>query len=217
MTRRIKKTDQDKAWNKKKSITSRNIPYKLPKERFLIICEGEKTEVLYFSSFRVPKEIITIDGLGDNTDSLVERAIEICDKCKKEEGLEFDQRWCVFDKDSFTSQNFNRALQLAQNNGFKVAYSNESFEIWYLLHFHLYVSGLSRDDYKDRLSQHLGREYLKNDSNIFFDLEDKQITGIRNANKLLSDYSSRNNLDPTNNNPSTTVHLLVLELNKYID
>jgi len=39
-----------------------------------------------------------------------------------------------------------------------------------------------------------------------------QEVAIRNAKRLLDSYS---NIDPFNNSPSTTVHLLVEELNKY--
>ena len=49
--------------------------YKLRK-RFIIVCEGEKTEPNYFSRFRVPKQIISIIGLGANTVTVVEKAIE---------------------------------------------------------------------------------------------------------------------------------------------
>lgn len=36
------------------------------KQRFLIVCEGERTEPNYFKSFRVPKNVVSIDvrGLG---------------------------------------------------------------------------------------------------------------------------------------------------------
>jgi hypothetical protein len=88
----------------------------------LIVCEGERTEPAYFGSFRVPKDIVSISvrGLGYNTVSLVQEAI----KLKSNE--DYDQVWCVFDRDSFPVQNFNNALQIAERNDIRVAYSNEA-------------------------------------------------------------------------------------------
>ena len=44
-------------------------------------------------------------------------------------------------------------------------------------------------------------------------LKDRQNNAIRNAERLLSQYSEAN---PEGNKPSTTVYLLVKELNKWI-
>ncbi|MDF5732679.1 MAG: RloB family protein, partial [Rhizonema sp. PD38] len=102
-------------------------------ERFLIVCEGEKTEPNYFKSFRVPgKVVIDIRGLGNNTIGLVEEVVII------KNDAEYDQVWCVFDRDSFPRKDFNAALALATRENIQVAYSNEAFELWYLLHFHYY-------------------------------------------------------------------------------
>src|SRR5215510_3631820 len=91
------------------------------RQTFLIVCEGEQTEPKYFTSFRVLSATVKIYGCGANTVSLVKRAIELSQE------VEYDQIWCVFDRDSFPAQNFNQALILAKNYGSKIAYSNESF------------------------------------------------------------------------------------------
>ncbi len=54
--------------------------------------------------------------------------------------------WCVFDKDSFSDDNFNQAKKLAENNNIRPAYSNEAFELWYLLHFGYHQAATSRND-----------------------------------------------------------------------
>ncbi|WP_293085949.1 hypothetical protein [Okeania sp. SIO3B5] len=46
-------------------------------ERFLIVCEGKETEPNYFRSFLVPKDVIDVKGLGQNTISLVKEALKI--------------------------------------------------------------------------------------------------------------------------------------------
>ncbi|MBI5651282.1 MAG: RloB domain-containing protein [Chloroflexi bacterium] len=176
-------------------------------ERFLIVCEGEKTEPNYFKSFRVPKQVVDVKGYGFNTVALVEKALEL-----KNQG-NYDQIWCVFDKDSFPVEHFNRAITLAKQNGIAVAYSNEAFELWYLLHFNYYDTAIGRDDYIQKLSELLGYKYKKNSDLIYEEIQRYQITAIRNARKLLEQYIPPN---PAYDKPSTTVHLLVEQLNRFI-
>ncbi|MCP4138602.1 MAG: RloB domain-containing protein [bacterium] len=205
---------KSKHWERKRDTFSR--PYGergCPKERILIVCEGEKTEPKYFESFRVSSSaVINIKGLGYNTVSLVEKTIEINEEEKKG-GDKFDQVWCVFDRDSFPVDNFNKAIGLAERNGFNTAYSNESFELWYLLHFIYFDSAISRKDYIIKLEKHLGDKYKKNSEDMYEELIEKQQTAISRAKKLLKNYPSKN---PGRSNPSTTVHFLVEELNKYL-
>ncbi len=59
----------------------------------------------------------------------------------------------------------------------------------------------------------MGESYEKNSDHMYKKLQYKQSTAIKNAENLLKQYDPPN---PVNDNPSTTVHLLVQELNKYI-
>ncbi len=188
----------------------RNVDTRKIRERFLIVCEGKKTEPNYFKCFRVPTtRVIDIDvrGFGYNTVSLVKEAINL----KSQES--YDQVWCVFDRDSFPAEKFNEAISLAKRNSIEIAYSNEAFEIWYLLHFSYYKTAMTRSDYYDRLTRLLGKKYEKNQEDMYALLEPKQSSAIRNAKKLLSQYTP---LNPERANPSTTVHLLVEQLNRFI-
>lgn len=207
--------------NKKSSSRKTNIDYynrKVKTRRwFLIVCEGEKTEPNYFKSFPVDPKVIKLDikGEGKNTKSLVEKAIELKNDSESDETYRF---WCVFDRDKSPknpndSQNFNSAITLARNNGIDVAYSNDAFELWYLLHFHFYNTGISRQDYQNMLTKLLGHEYKKNSDRIYEELKDKQQDAIKHAKLLLEKYDRPN---PESDNPSTTVHLLVEELNSFI-
>lgn len=207
--------------NKKSSSRKKNIDYYNRKAKtrrwFLIVCEGEKTEPNYFRRFPVDTNVIKLDikGEGKNTKSLVEKAIELKNDSESDET---DRFWCVFDRDKNPknpndSQNFNSAITLARNNGIDVAYSNDAFELWYLLHFHFYNTGISRQDYQNMLTKLLGHEYKKNSETIYEELKDKQENAIKNAKRLLQEYEPPN---PESDNPSTTVHLLVEELNSFI-
>jgi len=93
----------------------------------------------------------------------------------------------------------------------QVAYSNEAFELWYLLHFCYLNSGMSRNHYQQRLERYLGHEYHKNSNTIYNELLPRQLEAIRNAKNLLAQYNPPN---PANDNPSTTVHVLVERLNR---
>ncbi len=180
------------------------------RDRVLIVCEGKKTEPNYFRGFRLTN--VTVDGKGYNTDSLVREAIKIQKNAIKSKE-EFDRVWCVFDRDSFGPENFNAAISLARSNNIQIAYSNEAFEIWYMLHFNYYDTGFSRDQYKELLTRLLNHEYRKNSPSMYEELLERQNTAIKNAERLLSTYQRSN---PERDNPSTTVHLLVMELNKWI-
>ncbi len=126
---------------------------------------------------------------------------------------DYDQVWCVFDRDSWTKQDFNSAISNAEKYGFEVAYSNEAFELWYVLHFEFLNTGIPREDYMKKLTFLLGKKYQKNSGNIYDDLIDRQDTAIKNAKKLLKQYEPQN---PEQDNPSTTVHLLIEQLNKFV-
>lgn len=99
------------------------------KPSILIVCEGKNTEPSYFNQFRLSSAKVKPVGVGYNTISLVNRAIYLSEQDT------YDQVWCVFDKDDFNENDFNKAIQIAQTNNFGVAYSNQSFEYWFILHF----------------------------------------------------------------------------------
>lgn len=166
---------------------------------FLIVCEGAKTEPQYFKGFRLPS--VRVEGAGKNTRSLVEEAIRL-----QQDSDRYDHYWVVFDRDSFPAQTFNAALQMASRAGFEVAYSNEAFELWYLLHFSYSDTGLARGLYAEKLTKCLGRPYKKNDTAIYETLLPLQGQAIKHAQKLLASYPSHN---PEKDNPSTRVHELV--------
>ncbi|MCH8963291.1 MAG: RloB domain-containing protein [Bacteroidetes bacterium] len=106
----------------------------------------------------------------------------------------------------------NHTVALFEKHGIKVAYSNEAFELWYVLHFNYHQSATARRLYVGMLNNLLGVPYEKNRLDMYERLEDRQETAIRNAERLLNNYDPP---DPARNNPGTTVHLLVQELNRF--
>lgn len=196
--------------------------------RILIVCEGTKTEPNYFEAWKkqvdeIKTELelrttavihigneISIDGEGKNTLSLVDVALQKIEKSN----LDYKQVWCVFDRDSFPSSSFDNAIQKAESHGMKVAYSNEAFELWYLLHFVHRVTSMSRREFKDELSKYLGMPYQKNDPTMYGRLLKYKKDAIRNAKTLRDGYSDKRY---SKHNPSTTVDQLVEALDKYVE
>jgi hypothetical protein len=192
----------------RKAIYKRRTNHFEPRQRLLIICEGEKTEPNYFRKFPLPPgSVVDVRGIGENTVSLIREAIQLRDQSD----FYYDQVWCVFDRDSFPVENFNNAMQIAQDNHIKVAYSNEAFELWYVLHFDYLHTGISRRNYITRLRRLLGHRYLKNSETIYDEIIARQEDAIRNAKRLLAQYDPPK---PAEDNPSTTVHILVELLNR---
>jgi hypothetical protein len=183
------------------------------RDRILIVCEGEKTEPNYFKSFKVSSsKVVEVRGGGRDPKRVVKEALRLKSLALKNREP-YNQVWCVFDKNSFSAKDFNGAIDFAGQNDLNVAYSNEAFELWYLLHFHFFNTGISRKQYIEKLSKLQGFAYRKNSKTMYDALTDtQQQDAIKHAKKLLSQYPVP---DPARNNPSTTVHLLVEELNKW--
>ncbi len=216
-----------------KTNISREYKPKAKKPIILIVCDGVNTEPSYFDKFKLKSATIKSVGTGRNTKSMVEKAINI-----KEAGV-YDKVWCVFDKDDFDNNNFNEAINLANVNDIEVAYSNQAFEYWLMLHFENHLGDrMHRDDYNIRLNNHLkplGAEYdggkngSKKVTKKLFDLLNEEVKpkteteqamtrtdlAIKRA-KDICKYHDDNNLPPAKAESSTTVYKLVEEIMKHI-
>lgn len=187
------------------------------RRRVLIVCEDSKSSRYYFKSFPVDEQRIEISvlGTGMNTDSLVEEAIRKIEQAAKS-GQRYSDVWCVFDRDSFPLENYLRAFQLAKNNKIKVAWANEAFELWYLLHYGYLDAGISRAGYKNKL-QDKGLNYDKADKAIYEKVKPYQERAIKSAAKLEKYWNDKGKACPERENPSTSVHKLVEYLNELAD
>ena len=202
-----KRRKKDKKAKSRSGYSKRKVNTREIRKVFLIVCEGTETEPNYFRSFPVPKEVIDIKGIGKSPKKIIQEADSI------NQNGDYDRVWCVFDRDEWDTEEFNRAIQTGKKKGFQIAYSNEAFELWYLLHFEFFDTGMSRKQYQQKLDSLMGKPYKKNSDNMYEKLETRQSTAIKNAATLLKQY---NPVNPVNDNPSTTVHFLVQELNQYI-
>ncbi|WP_421826147.1 RloB family protein [Larkinella sp.] len=204
--------------------TSRKQDTKAKRKYYLIVCEGTKTEPNYFEGLKknLPLGVVDtidleIEGTGHNTLTVIEDAQRARVRLERF-GRTFDEVWAVFDRDSFPDQNFNNAIFKGQAVGIQCAWTNEAFELWYLLHFQFFQHGMSRDHYKTLLERELSAKmgsayfYQKNSAELFLLLQQhgdlKQ--AIARAKRLEAEFADRT--DYANHNPCTKVHELIEKL-----
>lgn len=194
-----------------------------------------KSRIITQDSFIiVPEDILK----GTNPSKVLERLRKYKDSNGKIY-KDFEHKWIVIDRDiervnggGHTSADFNKAIQssrnIRQDLNIEVAYSNDSFELWYLLHFDYICTPILRDELNIRLIKKLKeknptkfrdvdkkkiktKEYTKL---IYEELLEFQQKAIRNAKKLLESYEETHNPE---RDPSTTIYKLVEILNNLKD
>ena len=229
----------------KKSFPSRDIDERPIRWRkygllFLIVCEDESTEPEYFKKFKeifdkiYPSETVFLRpiGTGRNSKGVVEQAIIKKKELLEESNKVVDEVWAVFDKDDLDQSEGNRqrfvdAFEIAEKENIQVAYSNEAFELWLLLHFANVSSDKSipRADIYRKLEESIKKNpthnsfvYKHADTEII-DIVSKignEAKAIERAEKLNTEHESKNN-PPIDANPNTRVYLLVKKLRDLID
>ena len=218
-----RKREALKAQRRKAKSLKRKLPYKIEKPTILIVCEGENTEPSYFNSFKLSSATVKPIGEGFNTVSLVRRALILAKQ------HEYDQVWCVFDKDDFANGDFNAAIHLAYQNNFKVAYSNQAFEYWIILHFNDHQGGgMSRFSYGRLINQYLspfGIRYDDNKSKIItdaifdilesIDVRTGKVRRLQAIDRAERNYNLLSHQNPAKEESSTTVFKLIKELDRY--
>lgn len=227
----LKKTDRDKPWARVKDRTSA----KRPERRYiLVVSEDEKSSVYYFDEFSkmLKANAATIgvrpQGGGRNTLDLVKYTQKNLSRwlAQVQEDVDieaFDEVWILFDKDDFPNYKFDNAVKAAESLGFCAGWSNECFELWYLLHAQDQVSAIGRGGIYPKLKPLHGE-----DKNYETDLKGKAgesfhrmmahhqavCTALRRAKKLDSERDPKT--PPSRSNPCTKVYGLVEKLLPYV-
>jgi RloB-like protein len=119
-------------------------PRREPKRRFIVFCEGARTEPAYFAALRrtcadALIEVQTIAPAGvpyTLAQSAAERARELGLSRSSRKALdsfeERDEVWAVFDRDEHPR--YMDAVGLCEAVGVGVGRSNPCFEVWLILH-----------------------------------------------------------------------------------
>lgn len=128
------------------------------RDKVLILCSGE-TEEIYFNNFK-KKCKLSLDNVSvkvepskkSNPMAVVNAAIEV--------RSDYNEIWCVFDKDNF--RDFDDAINKVRSYGnVFCAFSNEAIEYWFLLHFMKKHGAIGRSSLNNLLETKLGFEYNK--------------------------------------------------------
>lgn len=180
-------------------------------DRVLIVCEGQVTEPSYLKDLKVRHDLgdanVTVAGLGSDPLAVVRHAKRIRER-ERHEGSEFDQVFCVFDRDEHPS--FKRASDEAEACGLGLSRSWPCFEYWLLLHFRYTRKPYARtggrspaENCINDLCRYLPG-YTKTTKGVYHALESRLEAAKARAIQTMDE--SRETDEP---NPSTEVHKLV--------
>jgi hypothetical protein len=180
---------------------SRRKPFREPLPLILIVCEGERTEPDYFNGLaqiirnpRVKIEIAKVHGVPL---TLVRAAKKL-----KDSNPQFDSVWCLPDVDEHPF--IPEAVQMARDNGIRLAISNPCFELWLLLHFRESPGMKHRDKIAEMLTEFIpgydkAIDFAKSKLADGYDAAVQRAKRIRASMKLTGDEMR---------NPSTDVYRL---------
>jgi hypothetical protein len=207
----------------------------------LIACEDSVSSPTYFKKIvqdLIDKRIITQDSFviakhkHTNPTGVLDDLIHYKQNKFGKTYEDFENKWIIIDRDTervngsgHTAKDFNEAISKSKAFNVNVAYANDSFELWYLLHFDYRDTAISRDKILEEVIKKLKaknpKEFskltnrnIKNEEfskKIFDELLSEQKKAIKFSKKLLASYGSGHN--PEKDNPSTTIHKLVELLN----
>lgn len=210
----------------------RPVRYRKYQQFFLIVCEDEKTEPTYFQSFvdLFPEYTLYLKTVGTGNDPLgvVNASISERDQLKEASNREIDFVWAVFDKDDADENatkiaRFEQAFKTATNENINIAYSNEVFELWLLLHLKDidHSVAIPRSELYVQLEvaiKEIDNSFIYEHGNATVLDRIKELgnegQAILRATELLLFHKTNR---PIQANPSTKVHLLVQELRAWID
>ncbi|PPK61942.1 RloB-like protein [Malaciobacter marinus] len=238
----------DKLHNKKKELEKKDFQRKTNNKitvpDVIIACEDSVSSPMYFQKIidkLIEEKKITQDSFviakhkHTNPTGVLEDLKNYSDENNKKY-TDFEHKWIVIDRDKervngggHKKEDFNNALKNAKSKkkhlNIEVAYSNDSFELWYLLHFNYRDTAILRDEIIKKVIEELkkvepykffklNKDNIKEENYtkmIFETLFNRQKSAINNAKKLLDTYGISHT--PEEDNPSTRVHVLVEILN----
>ena len=210
-----------KRHERKKAALQRRKSELASNKRYLIVCEGTKTEPHYFYDLltdqRIDAHVRIAPNDGCSPDRIVEHALNLYKKGAAS-GDEYDQVYCVFDRDKHTT--FAAAVERinalrAKGKPLETITSTPCFEFWLLLHFgyndqpfHATGKNSIGDQAVKKLKSKPGfSDYEKGKKGIYAELKDKIEDAFKHAKRLREANEKTNN-----DNPATDIDTLVLAL-----
>ncbi len=180
----------------------------------LLICEGSKTERIYFKRYaqQVRDKHIRVPTCSE-TDPV--SLISFAKKCHIRLGYSLEEIWIVFDieESSHERQQMLNKAKKEIGSGINLVLSNPCFELWFLLHFEYLTDPLNKEVIIRKLDALDADGYRKNVD--YYDiLKPLETNAILNAEKLIASYNhcEEDVLFNVQNNPVCNVHQLIKEI-----
>lgn len=197
----------------------RSKPIKDPKAKFILFCEGEKTEPEYFRALKrkcvgTLVEIETHKGAGTPI-NIADKAYNFAknkrllkkNRRHKNSFEKYDRVWAVFDRDDH--ERYSEAVSQCEKNGIGVARSNPCFELWLILHETDYDKPCGHKEVQKKLEE-LRPEYNRKNKKMNCDEIIDQVTCAEERSE--KQLERRNKEDNPFGPPSTTVGQLTREI-----
>ncbi len=199
---KIAKAQRKRTIRKTKSIS----------KRVLIACEDTKSSKFYFTKmikdYGLRGKVTFAKNIGTNPMKVLEAI-----KVHLSKDSNFDEKWIVIDKDSFSKADFKGTIESARALNINVAYANEAYELWVLLHFKEQKAHINRHQLNKELKALV--DYEKNNEFIYEIIKSKQNEAIKRSKNLIKYFIDINGCsNPFNDNPSNTIYKLVESLEK---
>jgi hypothetical protein len=175
-----------------------------------IVCEGQKTEDIYFNGirreFRLATARLRVVGLGVDPLHVVREAEAL--------RSDYDETWAVFDVEApgahaIPHARLHNAVERAERTGIRCAISNPCFELWLVLHFGRQTAYLNNEAVRAKIRK-CGCGYDAKGFD-FAKVWPRHRQAIDNAVALDARQVS-NGVDLADRNPWTSVHELVIKL-----
>jgi len=178
----------------------------------LIVCEGEKTEPLYFDDLRRRFRLsaVQVKIVGGEAGTAPISIVNYASREQNNQNNHYEAIWCVFDREGVhVNATFDEAVNQANRLNYRLAISNPAFEYWYLLHFgYTDRQFASAREVIQELREHInGYEKSWRDFSLLFNRLD---VALVHAERVLKWHQRETN--ETYPCPSTHVHELVGDL-----
>lgn len=135
------------------------------RKTILIYCEGE-TERIYFEQMKILKRSKMVSVKIKN---VKRSALKLAQHAYRDSSYQpFDEVWIVFDKDDLTDRQLDEVNDFCKEHNIQIAYTNEAFELWLLLHFEQVdvKEVYPRAVLNEKMEQHLQvARYIRNKGN----------------------------------------------------
>jgi RloB-like protein len=209
------------SFNRGSQSYKRNIHYNTSGKTFLIVTEGEKTEVNYFTELRKRLKLSSVDikivsGKGNDITKLIQIAEDMITQRDKDSKrniqiVQYDEVWVVYDREGEHSPQ-RKKTKIAESDSHKnihLAYSDPCFEYWLLSHKKYTTAPFPDCKSVTNELKKVWDGYKKNLIVTHEDL-DNIPEAILNADKCRIFHQKSGG----SGNPSTDVDILVKNLNK---